>query len=76
MGLSGSRMNLSSAFFPTTGFVSSKSLGRIVEEDELLFETPAELICPITHDIYREPVLNDAGKTQACRKITFAPYAL
>lgn len=43
-------------------FHTSKSLGRIAEEDELIFETPQDLLCPITHDIFKDPVLNVAGR--------------
>ena len=39
---------------------SSSTLHRI-EEDEALFNTPSDLLCPITHELFLDPVLNAAG---------------
>jgi hypothetical protein len=34
-------------------------------EEDALFKTPHDLICPITHEVFRDPVINAAG--QVCR---------
>ncbi|EFJ42500.1 hypothetical protein VOLCADRAFT_107192, partial [Volvox carteri f. nagariensis] len=32
------------------------------DNDAYLFETPADLLCPITHELFYEPVINAAGQ--------------
>lgn len=31
-------------------------------QEYLFFETPPDLVCPITHEIYKDPVVNSAGQ--------------
>lgn len=42
------------------------------EEEEYLFHTPADLVCPITHELFKDPVLNSAG--QMYEKEAFLQY--
>ncbi|KAG7672367.1 hypothetical protein Ndes2526B_g09123 [Nannochloris sp. 'desiccata'] len=37
------------------------NLSKIEEDDAALFEAPSELVCPITHAVFFDPVLTQAG---------------
>jgi hypothetical protein len=37
------------------------NLSKIEEDDVALFEAPSELVCPITHAVFLDPVLTQAG---------------
>lgn len=32
------------------------------DNDAQLFDTPADLLCPITHELFKEPVINAVGQ--------------
>ena len=50
---------------------SSSSLEPLKEEhDATLFEAPSELVCPITHAVFLDPVLTQAGH------VGFFPFKL
>ena len=42
------------------------------EEDANLFEAPSELVCPITHAVFLDPVLTQAGHVRVL--IIFKPH--
>lgn len=44
------------------GYRSAFSSPSGKQEIDVLFETPSDLLCPITQDILLDPVLNDAGQ--------------
>jgi len=37
------------------------NLSKIEEDDAAVFEAPSELVCPITHAVFLDPVLTQAG---------------
>lgn len=40
---------------------SSKIATSSANDEDFLFQPPADLVCPITCDLFRDPVLNSAG---------------
>ncbi len=41
---------------------SSVALAPDADEDAQLLENPLDLVCPITHELFRDPVINSAGQ--------------
>lgn len=50
---------------PASGSSSPQKLRREPKlEESNLFDPPSDLVCPISHEVYSDPVLNSAGQVR------------
>lgn len=42
-------------------------------EDAQLLENPLDLVCPITHELFRDPVINSAGQVHGLGNLAVQP---
>ena len=62
---------------PASGSSSPPKLSHETKlEESNLFDPPPDLVCPISHEVYSDPVLNSAGQVRSLEdKLTLLAWA-
>ena len=51
------------------------SVNQAAERDRNLFHAPPDLVCPITHDLFSDPVATAAGQVRIFRLLCMRPHS-